>query len=107
MLKAALNPFGLILLLASLVLAGLVLFVLDRWSGQALWIVLLGLLGYGASVAVVRLTTAVQEHTIDSGDAELDPPEDEIGEPDSLVLRPVVHEASVDSTIQTDFPNAA
>lgn len=92
MLKAALNPFGIILLLASLVLAGLVLFVLDRWSGQALWIVLLGLLGYAASIAVFHLTTAVQEHPIDSSDAELDPPKDEIGEPDSLVLRPLVHE---------------
>ena len=53
MLKALLHPFGLTLLLASLVLAGLVLSVLDRWSGEALWIVLLGVLAYAASVAAV------------------------------------------------------
>ena len=59
MLKALLHPFGIMLLLASLVLAGLVLSVLDGWSGQALWIVLLGLLAYAATVAVLYRTGQV------------------------------------------------
>ena len=54
MVKALLHPFGLAFLLASLVLAGLALSVLNRWSGQAIWILLIGLLAYAASVAAVH-----------------------------------------------------
>ena len=50
---AALHPFGLGLLLVSFVLAGLMVSVLDRWSGQFYWIILLGLLAYCASTVVL------------------------------------------------------
>lgn len=56
MLKALLNPFGLLLILGSLVLAVLAQFVLGGQSGQALSLGLLGLLAYGATIAVLQQT---------------------------------------------------
>ncbi len=93
MRNTLLHPFGLALLLANLVLAGLVVSVLDRWSRQAPWILLLGLLAYAASTAVLHRTRPIQGHSSDSGDTELDPPKDEASGPDSLVLRRGVQEA--------------
>ncbi len=93
MRNAMLHPFGLTLLLASVMLAGLMLFALDRWSRQAHWIILLGVLAYAASTAVLHRARPIQEHSSDSGDTELDPPEDEDGEPDSGILRRIVQEA--------------
>jgi len=63
MLKALLNPFGIALLLASLVLVGLMLSVLDRWSGQAIWISLVGLIAYAASAAVIYLQPSENERS--------------------------------------------
>ena len=54
------------LLLASLVLAALMFSVQDRWSGQALWIVLLGLLAYSASVAVLQRRRAAVGNSIEA-----------------------------------------
>lgn len=69
MQKALLHPFGLTLFLASLVLAGLMFFVLDRWSGQALWMIILGFLAYAASAAVLhRWPTDVRAASIVSDD---------------------------------------
>ena len=82
MLKALLHPFGIMLLLASLVLAGLVLSVLDRWSGQAVWIVILGLLAYAATIAVVHRTRAVPGQPSGSESTDLNLPEGEAPEPD-------------------------
>ena len=53
MRNALLHPFPIMLLLASLAIAGSAWSVLDRWSDQAPWIVLLGLLAYAASIAVI------------------------------------------------------
>ena len=63
MQKALRHPFGIMLLLASLVQAGLALSVLDRWSGQAPWIILLGLLAYAASITVLHLTRPFREQS--------------------------------------------
>ena len=93
MLKALRNPFGIMLLLASLVLAGLVVSVLDRWSGQAPWIILLGILAYAASVAVLHQTRLSSEQGSNSEVTGPDPTEDEDVEPDSLVLRRMVQDA--------------
>ncbi len=82
MQKTLLHPFGLALVIVSLVLAGLMLFVLDRWSGQALWIVLLGLLAYAASVAVLRRRT-VGRNSIENEDSDGDFPEYEDPEPNA------------------------
>jgi len=59
MLKALFNPFGIVLLLVSLALTVLVSSVLDRWSGQAIWIALIGLIAYAASTAVTYLLPSV------------------------------------------------
>ena len=93
MLKALLHPFGIMLLLASLVLAGLVLSVLDPWSGQAFWIVLLGLLAYAASIAVLHQTRPTQEQASGSEDPGPDPTEDQEPEPDSQGHYAFVQEA--------------
>ena len=87
------HPFGIMLLLASLVLAGLVLSVLDRWSGQALWIVLLGLLAYAATIAVLHRQPTVREHSSGSEETGPDPTEDVHAELDSLGLRNIVQQA--------------
>lgn len=65
MLRALLNPFGIVLLLASLVLVLLALLVIDRLSGQAIWFSLVGLAAYGASTAVVYLQPAVIQQSIE------------------------------------------
>ena len=78
MQKTLLHPFGLTLFLASLVLAGLMFFVLDRWSGQALWMIILGFLAYAASTAVLhRWPTDVRAASIVSDDTSLDAQEDQ------------------------------
>jgi hypothetical protein len=53
MRSALRHPFGLALLIPSLLLSGLMRFLpgLERWSAEALWVLLLGLLAYAASVA--------------------------------------------------------
>ena len=52
------HPFGLVLLIASLLLAALMGYMpgLERWSDQALWVLLLGLLAYAASIIVLYRT---------------------------------------------------
>ena len=81
--KALLHPFGLTLFLASLVLAGLMFFVLDRWSGQALLVIILGFLAYAASTAVIHRWRALGE-PID-GDENSPRPQEEGDDP--LVLK--------------------
>ena len=93
MLKALLHPFGIMILLASLALAGLVLSVLDRWSGQALWIVLLGVLAYAASIAVLHRTRAVPGQLRGSEDTDLNLSEDEEPEQGLKDLYDFVQEA--------------
>ncbi len=82
MRNALLHPFGLTLFLASLVLAGLMFFVLDRWSGQALLVIILGFLAYAASTAVIHRWRALGE-PID-GDENSPRPQEEGDDP--LVL---------------------
>ena len=61
MLRVLLNPIGLVLLLASLVLAVLVATVFDRWSEQAIWLALIGVIAYTASSAVIYLQPRVED----------------------------------------------
>ena len=70
MLKALLNPFGIALLIATLVLVGLVSSVLDRWSGQAIWIFLIGLIAYTSSAAVIYLQPSEDEQRNRTGESE-------------------------------------
>jgi hypothetical protein len=93
MQKTLLHPFGLAFVIVSLVLAGLMLFVLDRWSGQALWIVLLGLLAYTASVVVLRRSRSTPDQAGGSEDTGPDPTEDQDVGLDSRRLRGIVQEA--------------
>ncbi len=53
---ASLHPFGLTLLAASVLLAGAMRLLpgLDRWSEQAPWLLIWGLLAYAASVTALR-----------------------------------------------------
>ena len=53
---ATLHPFGLTLLAASVLLAGAMRLLpgLDRWSEQAPWLLIWGLLAYAASVTALR-----------------------------------------------------
>lgn len=55
-MSAVLHPFGLTLLAASVLLAGATQLLpgLDRWSGQAPWILIWGLLAYASSVTALR-----------------------------------------------------
>ena len=62
MRNALRHPFGLTLLVATIVLAGGMRFLpalersLERWSGQALWILLWGLAVYAVAVVALRLS---------------------------------------------------
>lgn len=58
MRSALRHPFGLALLIASLLLAGIMGFLpgLERWSAAALWVLLLGVLAYAASVIALHRT---------------------------------------------------
>ena len=78
MRRALRHPFGPVLLIISLVLAGLMRFLpgLERWSDQALWVLLLGLLAYAASVIALYRT-----RTGDSAKSPL--PADNAGEASS------------------------
>ena len=53
---ASLHPFGLTLLAASVLLAGATRLLpgLDRWSAQAPWVLIWGLLAYAAAVTALR-----------------------------------------------------
>lgn len=64
------HPFGLALLIASLLLAGAMWFLpaLEPWSAQAPWVLLLGLLAYAAAVAVVHRRRPVWEPSSGSED---------------------------------------
>ncbi len=52
------HPFGLTLLITSLLLAGVMRFLpaLESWSAQALWVLLLGLLAYATSLLTLHRT---------------------------------------------------
>ena len=67
-----LHPFGITLLIASLVLAGLMFFV--RGSERAYWIILLGFLAYAASSAVLLRTPRIKDPAKDPK-VEPDPPD--------------------------------
>ena len=49
------HPFGLTVLVVSVLIAGAMRFLtqLDRWEGMAIWVALWGLLGYGISAFAV------------------------------------------------------
>ena len=66
--KALHNLIGIALLLASLVLAVLAVSVLDRGSGQAIWIFLIGLIAYGASAAVAYLQPSAIQYSTENGE---------------------------------------
>lgn len=83
MLRALLNPFGLALLLASLVFAGLVLSVFDRWSEQAIWLTLIGVVAYIASSAVIYLQLLVDEQSSGS-EQTVEQEEDQVREQETL-----------------------
>ena len=55
------HPFGPVLLIASLLLAGLIRFLrgLERWSDQALWVLVLGLLAFVAYIIALYRTRTV------------------------------------------------
>lgn len=61
MRSALRHPFGLALLIASSLLAGAMRFlpVLERWSATALWVLLLGVLAYAASVIALHRTRPI------------------------------------------------
>ena len=91
------HPFGPVLLIASLLLAGLMWSLpgLERWSDQALWVLLLGLLAYAATIiALYRTRTgdSAKIPTLADNAAESSSDDGTDGQPSADLLR-LVEEA--------------